>query len=226
MTQESDRLYILLISVHGLIRANNLELGRDADTGGQTKYVVELARALSEHPDVYRVDLLTKRIENSELDKIYAETFESLSDCAQIVRIDCGETDYLPKEQLWDYLDSFADNILDYIRQQPCAPDLIHSHYADAGYVASRFSHLLDIPLVHTGHSLGRVKRRRLLASGLKPRQIEKVIICRGGLMVKKILWAWPSLLLPVHIRKLKSSMACMIIISRRTCVSFHQVQI
>ena len=35
------RLYILLISIHGLIRGSNLELGRDADTGGQTKYVVE-----------------------------------------------------------------------------------------------------------------------------------------------------------------------------------------
>ncbi len=39
-------LYIVLISVHGL------ELGRDADTGCQTKYVVELARALGERADV------------------------------------------------------------------------------------------------------------------------------------------------------------------------------
>ena len=39
-------LFIVLISVHGLIRGHDLELGRDADTGGQTKYVVELARAL------------------------------------------------------------------------------------------------------------------------------------------------------------------------------------
>jgi len=174
MKQENDKLYILLISVHGLIRASNLELGRDADTGGQTKYVVELARALAEHPDVGRVDLVTKRIEDPELDTVYADAFEPLSDYAQIVRIDCGEPAYVPKEQLWDDLDNYADNILDYIRQQPQSPDLIHSHYADAGYVASRFSHLLDIPLVHTGHSLGRVKRRRLLASGLKPPEIEK----------------------------------------------------
>lgn len=174
MTKENDRLYILLISVHGLIRASNLELGRDADTGGQTKYVVELAYALSQHPDVYRVDLVTKRLQDPGLDTIYSQSFEPLSDCAQIVRLDCGEPAYIPKEQLWGDLDSFADNILDYIRKQPSPPDLIHSHYADAGYVASRFSHLLDIPLVHTGHSLGRVKRRRLLASGLKPAEIEE----------------------------------------------------
>ncbi|KAI3750159.1 hypothetical protein L2E82_20785 [Cichorium intybus] len=30
--------------LHGLIRAENMEVGRDSDTGGQVKYVVELAR--------------------------------------------------------------------------------------------------------------------------------------------------------------------------------------
>jgi len=41
MTKRSPKpknpLYIVLISVHGLIRGHDLELGRDADTGGQTK---------------------------------------------------------------------------------------------------------------------------------------------------------------------------------------------
>ena len=45
---ESKKHYILLISVHGLIRGQELELGRDADTGGQTKYVLDLARSLAE----------------------------------------------------------------------------------------------------------------------------------------------------------------------------------
>ena len=48
METQQEKLYILLISVHGLIRGHDLELGRDADTGGQTKYVVELVRALGE----------------------------------------------------------------------------------------------------------------------------------------------------------------------------------
>ena len=39
-------LHICLISVHGLIRGNELELGRDADTGGQVLYVVDLSQAL------------------------------------------------------------------------------------------------------------------------------------------------------------------------------------
>ena len=62
MQTETDRLYIALISVHGLIRGEALELGRDADTGGQTLYVVELARALAERPEVDQVDLFTRCI--------------------------------------------------------------------------------------------------------------------------------------------------------------------
>ena len=37
-------LYVLMLSLHGLIRGKDLDLGRDADTGGQILYVVELAR--------------------------------------------------------------------------------------------------------------------------------------------------------------------------------------
>lgn len=44
-------LHIMLINVHGLIRGRNPELGRDADTGGQITYVLELAKALDRDPD-------------------------------------------------------------------------------------------------------------------------------------------------------------------------------
>ena len=169
----SQGLYIVLISVHGLIRGENLELGRDADTGGQTKYVVELARALGEHPEVQQVDLLTRLVADPQVGLEYAEPVEPLSDRARVVRIPCGEDEYIPKEALWDHLDVFADNALAYLNSRQSLPDVIHSHYADAGYVGSLLSNQLGIPLVHTGHSLGRSKRRRLLASGLKRDEIE-----------------------------------------------------
>ncbi|MDP2759078.1 MAG: HAD family hydrolase [Sideroxyarcus sp.] len=166
-------LYIVLISVHGLIRGHDLELGRDADTGGQTKYVVELARALGERADVEKVVLLTRRVIDSQVSPDYAEPYESLSEKASIVRIECGEQKYLRKEMLWDSLENFSDNTLAYLKDQARLPDVIHSHYADAGYVGSRLSHQLGIPLVHTGHSLGRSKRKQLLASGIKRSEIE-----------------------------------------------------
>jgi sucrose-phosphate synthase len=39
--------------------------------------------------------------------------------------------------------------------------------------VGRRVAHQPGVPLVYTGHSLGRVKRRRLLASGFKRDEIE-----------------------------------------------------
>ncbi|MGD8309251.1 MAG: HAD family hydrolase [Chromatiales bacterium] len=167
-------LYILLISVHGLIRGKDLELGRDSDTGGQTKYVVELARALAERDDVGRVELLTRRVVDPAVSADYAEPVEEIADKARIIRLDAGPDAYIRKEELWDHLDSFADTALDYIHRIGREPDIIHSHYADAGYVGVRLAHVLGIPLVHTGHSLGRVKRRRLLATGMSRDAIEK----------------------------------------------------
>jgi len=173
MTKLCTNLYIILISPHGLIRAEDLELGRDADTGGQTKYVVELARALGERPEVARVDLLTRKVSDPQVASDYAQSVEMLSEKSRIVRIDCGEDTYLPKESLWDVLENFSDNALAYINEQAERPDIIHSHYADGGHVGAQLSSLLAVPLVHTGHSLGRSKRKRLLASGVRSDEIE-----------------------------------------------------
>ncbi len=166
-------LYILLVSIHGLIRGNNLELGRDADTGGQTKYVVELACALAQHPNVDRVDLVTQLVNDPKVSADYAQPIEKLSENAQIIRLHCGPRRYLRKEVLWPYLDSFADELLRHIRQVGRLPNIIHSHYADAGYVGCRVAGWLGVPLVHTGHSLGRVKQQRLLEQGTKSEIIE-----------------------------------------------------
>jgi sucrose-phosphate synthase len=165
---------ICLLSIHGLIRARDLELGRDADTGGQTKYVVDLARALTRHPRVGEVLLVTRLIRDRSVGPDYAREEESLADGARIIRIPCGPDEYIAKEQLWDHLDSFADNLNDWLQDQPNLPNVVHSHYADAGYVGVRLASLLGVPLVHTGHSLGRDKRKRLLARGVRREQIDK----------------------------------------------------
>ena len=167
-------LYLALISVHGLIRGHDLELGRDPDTGGQTLYVLELARALAEQACVARVDLFTRRIVDPSVDADYAEPIEQISEGARIVRIDCGPDEYLRKEDLWDHLDSFADNMVDFVHREGVTPQIIHSHYADGGYVGVRVANNLGLPLVYTGHSLGRVKRRRLLAAGVSGAEIER----------------------------------------------------
>ena len=65
---DGEGLYIALISLHGLIRGEEPELGRDADTGGQVLYVLDLARALAAHPDVSRVELMTRQILSTNVD--------------------------------------------------------------------------------------------------------------------------------------------------------------
>jgi sucrose-phosphate synthase len=166
--------YLMLLSVHGLVRGSDMELGRDEDTGGQVKYVVELARALAEHPEVERVDLVTRRIQDERVGSEYDVKLERLAENARIVRIPCGPKRYLAKETLWPHLDSMVDDIVRYLRAEGRSPDLVHGHYADAGYVAGRLSGLLNVPMAFTGHSLGRVKRERLLAKGSKAGTIER----------------------------------------------------
>ncbi len=50
----SQKYHIQMFSVHGLLRAENMQLGHDADSGGQIKYVVELGHALSQSEKVER----------------------------------------------------------------------------------------------------------------------------------------------------------------------------
>jgi len=169
-----EGLHVISLSVHGLVRGYDIELGRDADTGGQVSYAVDEARALAEHPQVARVDLVTRLVRDRRIDASYAVPFEPLSERAQIVRLPFGPKRYLRKESLWPHLDSLLDELLRYVRGLGTIPDLIHGHYADAGYVGAQLAKLLGVPFFFTGHSLGRVKRARLLDAGKDRAQLEE----------------------------------------------------
>jgi len=172
--QSTESLDLVHISLHGLIRGEKLELGRDPDTGGQCLYVLELVKALAADPQVKRVSLLTRKVIDPKLSPDYAQERESLGGGAEIVRIDAGPKRYLRKEVLWRHLDAFIDSTLSYFRKERRVPDLIHAHYADAGYVGRHLAAVLGCPFVFTGHSLGRVKLQRLLDSGTEPEDVEE----------------------------------------------------
>ncbi len=157
-------LRISLLSLHGLIRAHDPELGRDADTGGQIKYVLELATELGRRPEVARVELITRQIFDEKVGPSYAQVEEVISDKVKIVRVPFGPKRYLKKEALWPFLEGFVDQLLGHFRRVGL-PDIIHGHYADAGYAGAQLSRLVHVPYVFTGHSLGRVKRQRMLTA-------------------------------------------------------------
>jgi sucrose-phosphate synthase len=167
-------LYIQLFSIHGLIRGTSPELGRDADTGGQVKYVLELAKALGEREEVDQVDLVTRLINDQAVSPDYAVPIEPLSDHARIVRIRCGGRKYIRKELLWPHLENFIDRSIRFIKSQKRVPDIFHGHYADAGYAALRLAEAFDAHFVFTGHSLGRNKKEKLLSDGLSESRIDR----------------------------------------------------
>ncbi len=161
-----------LFSIHGLIRGENLELGRDADTGGQTKYVVELTRALGKLHRVKQVDLFTRLVDDKRVSSDYKREIEPLNDKARIIRIRCGGKRYIRKELLWPHLSEYVDNVVRFNKKENIRPDLLHGHYADAGFVAQNLSKLLGIPFVFTGHSLGRSKKQSLASKGMTEKQM------------------------------------------------------
>jgi sucrose-phosphate synthase len=167
-------LYVLHLHLHGLFRGRDLELGRDPDTGGQTTYVLELARSLAARPEVERVEVVTRLIQDRRVSADYARATEPIGPDALIRRFAFGPRRYLRKELLWPHLDELADSLAEVLLAQPRLPDWIHAHYADAGYVGALLRRRLGIPLVFTAHSLGREKRRRLMTSGLEPSQIDQ----------------------------------------------------
>jgi len=170
----NKKLYIQLYSLHGLIRGHDLELGRDADTGGQTKYVLELAKTLSGDPQVEKVELVTRQIKDKSVSADYSEHIEKVNDKFSIVRIRCGGGKYIRKELLWNHLEEFVDKSIKYIKSVKRLPDVIHSHYADAGYVCTELTKFFGIPFVHTGHSLGLSKLRKLQSENIPMEDIEK----------------------------------------------------
>ncbi len=164
-------MYIQLVSIHGLVRGENVEMGRDADTGGQIRYVLELATTLARHPRVEKVDLFTRRIRDRRLSSDYGQEIEHLSDNCRIVRLPCGPGRYLRKERLWPYLDDFIDGMTSFTNREARPPTVVHGHYADAGYVAHAVASLFGAPFVFTGHSLGRPKLDYLLSEGWSLKQ-------------------------------------------------------
>ncbi len=163
-----------MFSIHGLVRQDRLEMGRDADTGGQIKYVIELCKELSLKDEVERVDLFTRLISDKTVSQDYSIPVEIVTDKFRIVRIQCGGRKYIRKELLWPFLDEYVDKTVKFIKKDNLVPDIVHGHYADGGYIARELASFFEIPFLFTGHSLGRNKLEKLLGDGLSQNDINK----------------------------------------------------
>lgn len=167
-------MYLQLISIHGLIRGEEVEMGRDSDTGGQVRYVLELARTLSDLELVSQVDLFTRQIKDKRVSPDYAVPIEVLNPKCRIVRLPCGGPKYVRKEKLWPCLDEFVEGMITFTRREGRTPSAVHGHYADAGHIAREVARAFDVPFIFTGHSLGRDKLAYLLAEGHSQESINR----------------------------------------------------
>ena len=179
-------MYLQMISIHGLVRGENIEMGRDADTGGQVRYVLELAKMLSEFPQVDQVDLFTRRIKDKRFTDDYAQEIEQLTPKCRIVRLPCGGGKYIRKERLWPVLDEFVDAMISFTRREGREPKLVHGHYADAGYVAKEVASVFGAPFVFTGHSLGKPKLDYLTSEGWTIEQANKELAIEHRINVEQ----------------------------------------
>lgn len=149
LATESPLPRIGMVSTHGYVAAEP-PLGA-ADTGGQVVYVLELSKKLALLG--YEVDIWTRQFEDQP-------QLEVVNDRVRIVRMPCGGRDFVDKEYLCRHLGEWSENALRFIEKHQLHYRFFNSHYWDAGLATHRLCEALDVPHVHTPHSLGLWKKQ------------------------------------------------------------------
>jgi glycosyltransferase involved in cell wall biosynthesis len=120
------------------------------DAGGQNVHVAELARALARRG----VDVVV----HTRRDDPALPRRVRLAAGVVVDHVDAGPARELPKDELLPYMGAFAEELE--ARWSRDRPDVVHSHFWMSGLAALDATQLLGIPVAHTFHALGSVKRR------------------------------------------------------------------
>ncbi|WP_336922527.1 D-inositol-3-phosphate glycosyltransferase [Aquipuribacter sp. SD81] len=156
-----------MVSVH----TSPLEQPGTGDAGGLNVYVVELSRRLADRG--VAVEIATRRTSSGQPDVV------PLGEDAPgvLVRhVDAGPYDGLAKEDLPGQLCAFSAGLMRVAASVPDGHhDVVHSHYWLSGQVGWLFAERWGVPLVHTMHTMAKVKNASL-ASGDAPEPRGRVI--------------------------------------------------
>jgi glycosyltransferase involved in cell wall biosynthesis/phosphoheptose isomerase len=137
---------IALVSEH----ASPLATLGGVDAGGQNVHVAALARGLARRGA--RVVVHTRRDDPSLPARV------PLCPGVEVHHVDAGPAAAVPKDDLLPHMDVFADEL-----QRAWLvdrPDVVHSHFWMSGLASLQAARSLNVPVVHTFHALGVVKRR------------------------------------------------------------------
>ncbi len=140
-----------MISVH----TSPLAQPGSGDAGGMNVYVVESARHLAERG--VEVEIFT-RTTTHELDPVV-----ELAPGVTVRHVTAGPYEGLAKEDLPGQLCAFAAGVMRTVAHRPPGYyDVAHSHYWLSGQVGWLAADRWQVPLVHTMHTMARVKNAHL----------------------------------------------------------------
>lgn len=134
-------------------------------SGGASIYIYELAKILSKN-GIY-VDVFT-RWDNRNADHIVR-----FAKRARLIRIKAGPRHFIPQEKLELYTPEFLEHFLSFTRENKLKYNLVHSHQYMSGRVGVQLKAILKIPLIHTFHSLGKVKGLSKISSSIPYERFE-----------------------------------------------------
>jgi D-inositol-3-phosphate glycosyltransferase len=146
-----------------MVHTSPLEQPGIGDAGGMNIYVVESAQRMAAMG--VSVDIFTRRTHTSETATV------EISPGVRVRYFECGHGS-LTKEQLPAHIAGLSKEFLRIIKDENY--DAIHSHYWISGKVAMPAAKSLGIPLVHTMHTMARVKNLNL-AEGESPEPMIRV---------------------------------------------------
>jgi D-inositol-3-phosphate glycosyltransferase len=146
---------IAMVSEH----ASPLAVLGGVDAGGQNVHVAALATSLARMGD--DVVVHTRRDDPGLPRRV------PLAPGVVVDHVDAGPPDEIPKDELLPHMGAFADELREQWAADP--PDVVHSHFWMSAVAALRAARDLDIPVVHTFHALGAVKRRHQGAKDTSP---------------------------------------------------------
>ena len=155
---------LAMISLH----TSPLDQPGTGDAGGMNVYVVELARRLAARG--VEVDVFTRATKSSHAAVV------PLADGVSVRHITAGPFEGLTKHELPGQLCVFAREVLRTEAAQPVGHyDAVHSHYWLSGQVGALARDRWGVPLVHSMHTMAKVKNDAL-AAGDSPEPAARVI--------------------------------------------------
>ncbi len=144
---------VAMLSVH----TSPLDQPGTGDAGGMNVYVVELSRCLAESG--IEVDIFT-RATSGQLPPVV-----EMAPGVTVRHISAGPLEGLAKSELPAQLCTFARGVLrTEAAYEPGYYDLIHSHYWLSGQVGALARDRWGVPLVHSMHTMAKVKNASLAA--------------------------------------------------------------